>query len=131
MSDTMCQRFDGSVAVITGAGRAFAEEIVPVEDGGRTPLTVDRAEHPRGQTILETPSGRRPENGSVTAGNASGINDGAAAVVGTRESVARERGLSRLVTLEAVAPPVLHPALTGSAPALALQNLVAGRVPPQ
>ncbi|MFE5707138.1 acetyl-CoA C-acyltransferase, partial [Rhodococcus koreensis] len=63
------------------------------------------------------------EGGSVTAGNASGINDGAAALVLATESAARERGLTGLVTLEAVATAAMDPALMGYAPVLALQNL--------
>ncbi|MFL6070288.1 MAG: thiolase family protein, partial [Actinomycetes bacterium] len=115
-------------AASDAAHRVFAEEIVPVEVGGRTPRTVDRDEHPRPQTTLESLSGLRPvfrENGSVTAGNASGINDGAAVVVMAQESVARERGLTGLVTLDAVATAALDPALMGYAPVLALQNLFA------
>jgi acetyl-CoA C-acetyltransferase len=80
------------------ARAAFAEEIVPVEVGGRKPFTV-------------------------TAGNASGINDGAAAVVLARESAATERGLTGLVSVEAVATAAMEPELMGYAPVLALQSL--------
>ena len=87
-------------------------------------VTVDEA--PRPDTTLETLQGLRPafeEGGSVTAGNSSGINDGAAAVVLTKESAARERGLGGLATLEYVATAGIDPALMGYAPALALRKL--------
>jgi acetyl-CoA C-acetyltransferase len=109
------------------AGRAaFAEEITPVEVGGRKPFTVDVDEHPKPNTTMEVLAGLRPafqSGGTVTAGNASGINDGAAAVVVTRESVAAERGLTGLVTLESVATAAMEPELMGYAPVLALHKL--------
>ncbi|GAA2223730.1 thiolase family protein [Micromonospora olivasterospora] len=113
-------------AASDGARAAFGEEIVPVEVGGRRPVTVERDEHPRPETTLEVLAGLRPafeQGGTVTAGNASGINDGAAAVVLARESVAVQRGLSALVSLEAVATAAMEPSLMGYAPVLALQKL--------
>lgn len=107
---------------------AFVEEITPVEVGGRRPVVVDADEHPRPETTLEVLAGLRPafaSGGTVTAGNASGINDGAAALVLARESVAAERGLSALVSLEAVATAAMEPGLMGYAPVLALQKLFA------
>ncbi|PQP25767.1 thiolase family protein, partial [Rhodococcus opacus] len=77
-------------------------------------------------TTLETLAKLRPafeEGGSVTAGNASGINDGAAALVLATQSAAQEKGLTGLVTLEAVATAAMDPALMGYAPVLALANL--------
>ncbi|UMG91256.1 thiolase family protein [Nocardioides sp. TF02-7] len=108
------------------AKQAFAEEIVPVEVGGRKPFTVTEDEHPKPGTTVDTLAGLRPafqRDGSVTAGNASGINDGAAAVVLARESAAAERGLTPLVALEAVATAAMEPELMGYAPVLALQSL--------
>lgn len=111
----------------TGAARAaFAEEITPVHVGGRKPLTVETDEHPKPGTTLEALATLRPAfetGGTVTAGNASGINDGAAAVVLARESVAAERGLAGLVTLEAVTTGAMAPELMGYAPVLALRKL--------
>ena len=111
----------------TDAARAvFAEEITPVETGGRKPVTVTEDEHPKPGTTLETLAGLRPafeKGGSVTAGNASGINDGAAALVLARESVAAERGLTGLVSLEAVATAAMEPDLMGYAPVRALNRL--------
>lgn len=85
---------------------AFLEEIVPVETCGQRSVVVATDEHPKPGTTIEVLAGLRPafeSGGTVTAGNASGINDGGAALVLARESVARERDLKGLVTLEAVA----------------------------
>jgi acetyl-CoA C-acetyltransferase len=108
------------------AKAAFAEEIVAVEVGGRRPFTATEDEHPKPDTTGETLAGLRPafqKDGSVTAGNASGINDGAAALVLARESAAAERGLTGLVSLEAVTTAAMEPELMGYAPTLALQAL--------
>ncbi len=115
-------------AATAEAKAAFAQEIVPVQVGGRKPVTVTEDEHPKPGTTLEGLAGLRPafvDGGTVTAGNASGINDGGAAVVLARESVARERGLTGVVTLEAVATAAMEPELMGYAPVLALRRLFA------
>ena len=77
----------------------FAEEIVPVEvPGGKAgPVTVDKDEHPRPDTTLEglaklKPFARNP--GTVTAGNASGVNDGAAAMILASAEAAKRHGLT-------------------------------------
>ena len=106
-------------AATEAAKAAFAEEIVPVEVGGRKPFTVTEDEHPKPGTTLETLAGLRPaftKDGTVTAGNASGINDGAAAVVLATQTAAAERGLTPLVSLEAVATGAMEPELMGYAP---------------
>ena len=109
------------------ARAAFGEEITPVTVRSRRGETVvDTDEHPKPGTTMETLSGLRPafqSGGTVTAGNASGINDGAAAVVLATETAAREAGLTGLVTLEAVATGAMEPDLMGYAPVLALQKL--------
>lgn len=113
-------------AASDAARAAFAEEITPVQAGGRKPFTVEGDEHPKPDTTLEALAKLRPafeDGGTVTAGNASGINDGGAAVVLAREPVARERGLKGLATLEAVATAAMEPELMGYAPVLALQKL--------
>lgn len=111
----------------TDAAKAiFAEEIVAVTTSGRKSVEVTVDEHPKPQTTLEVLAGLRPAfqgDGTVTAGNASGINDGAAAMVLMRESDAKERGLSGLVTLEAVATAGIEPEIMGYAPVLAMQKL--------
>lgn len=110
------------------AKAAFAEEITPVEIGGRKPVTVEVDEHPKPATTVETLAGLRPAfraDGTVTAGNASGINDGGAALLLTRQSTATERGLRPMVALEAVATAALDPDVMGYAPVLALKSLFA------
>ncbi|WP_142062367.1 thiolase family protein [Pseudarthrobacter sp. B4EP4b] len=113
-------------AATEAARAAFAEEITQVHIAGRKPLTVEKDEHPRPGTTLDALAKLRPVfevDGTVTAGNSSGINDGAAAVVLARESVAAGRGLTGLVTLEAVATAAMAPGLMGYAPVLALRKL--------
>jgi acetyl-CoA C-acetyltransferase len=113
-------------AASDAAATAFREEITAVEVGGRKPFTVDRDEHPKSGTTLEALARLRPAfetGGTVTAGNASGINDGAAALVLARESVVAERGLACLASLEAVATAAMEPELMGYAPVLALRKL--------
>lgn len=115
------------------ARAAFAQEIVPVTvpsplKAGRKPVTVEVDEHPKPGTTVETLAGLRPAfkaDGTVTAGNASGINDGGAAVLLARESTVAERGLRALVSLEAVATAALEPDEMGYAPVLALKSLFA------
>jgi 3-oxoadipyl-CoA thiolase len=103
------------------AGR-FADEVVPVEAPaqGRT-STVDTDEHPRPKTTLEQLAGLKPAfstktDASVTAGNASGINDGAAALLVTSAERARELGLQPLGRLVASAVVGVDPATMGLGP---------------
>lgn len=108
------------------ARAAFAEEIVPVTTSGRKPVEVSVDEHPRPDTTLEGLAGLRAafaEGGTVTAGNASGINDGAAATVLMREDDVRDRGLSGLATIEAVTTAGIDPDIMGYAPVIALERL--------
>src|SRR6202012_5146202 len=76
----------------------FAEEIVPVSSpGGKTgPIVVDKDEHPRPDTTIENLQKLKPivrNPGTITAGNASGINDGAAAIILASEQAAKAHGL--------------------------------------
>lgn len=108
------------------ATSAFEQEIVPVEVDGRRPTRVTVDEHPRPETTVETLAGLPPvfdRDGTVTAGNSSGINDGAACLVLGRESAVAERGLSGLARIEAVATAAMAPDLMGYAPVLALGKL--------
>ncbi|OZF25688.1 acetyl-CoA acetyltransferase [Rhodococcus sp. 14-2496-1d] len=113
-------------AATDAAKAAFADEITPIQTQGRKPVTVEVDEHPRPQTTMETLAALRPvfeKGGSVTAGNASGINDGGAALVLARESAAAARGLTASVELVAVTTAAMEPELMGYAPVLALQSL--------
>lgn len=104
----------------------FAQEILDHSIiGGERP---DTDEHPRSSTSIESLARLEPAfdpNGSVTAGNSSGINDGAAALVLGRTSTVRDRGLSALATLEHVSTAAMSPELMGYAPTLALKKLFA------
>jgi len=84
-------------------------------------VVVDRDEHPRPETTLEQlaalkPAFRKDESGSVTAGNSSGINDGAAAVVVMSESRAREGGLRPMIRMRSSAVAGVDPATMGLGP---------------
>ncbi len=114
------------------AGRAieegrFADEIIPVEVPRRKgdPLVVDRDEHPRPDVTLEGLGKLRPafrRDGTVTAGSASGINDGAAAVLVTSRAAARELGLEPMARLGASAVAGVDPSRMGIGPVPATQK---------
>lgn len=115
-------------AASEAAQRAFKEEIVAVEVAGKKPVTVTQDQHPRPNTSMEALGKLRSafeKDGTVTAGNASGINDGGAAVVLTRASVAQAHGLQGGMQLEAVATAAMEPHLMGYAPVPALEKLFA------
>jgi acetyl-CoA C-acetyltransferase len=102
------------------AGR-FDEEIIPVEIPQRKgdPVVFSRDEFPRHGTTADTLAKLRPafdREGTVTAGNASGINDGAAAVIVTTESRAKELGLEPLARVVAFASAGVDPAIMGTGP---------------
>ena len=101
------------------AGR-FKDEIVPVTVKGRKGDTVvDTDEHPKHGTTPESLAKLPPafdKNGSVTAGNASGINDGAAAVVLMSAKNASQRGLKPLARIVSWATAGVDPAIMGSGP---------------
>ena len=101
------------------AGR-FDDEIVPVTIKGRKGDTiVDADEHPRHGTTAESLSGLRPafdKEGGVTAGNASGINDGAAATVLMSASAAADRGITPLARIVSWATAGVDPSIMGTGP---------------
>jgi acetyl-CoA C-acetyltransferase len=111
------------------AAGAFANEIVPVEvPGRRGPAVVERDEHPRPETTAERLAGLRPAfkgDGAVTAGNASGINDGAAAVVVMSRRRADELGVKPLATIRAWATTGVDPAIMGIGPVSATRKALA------
>jgi acetyl-CoA acyltransferase len=112
------------------AGR-FAEEIVPVTIPRRKgePLVVDTDEHPRPDTTLEalaklgTPF--RKDGGTVTAGNASGVNDGACAMLVASEAAARRHGLTPRARVVATATAGVAPRIMGFGPAPAVKRVLA------
>ena len=103
------------------AGR-FADEIVAIEvTDGRAASSFDTDEHPRPDVTLESlgklkPAFKRDESGSVTAGNSSGINDGAAAVLVMSEARARDLGLRPIARMVASAVAGVDPATMGLGP---------------
>jgi 3-oxoadipyl-CoA thiolase len=102
------------------AASRFADELVPVGEVG-----VD--EHPRPQTNAAALAGLKPafrEDGTVTAGNASGINDGAAALVIASEEVARERGIEPLGAFVGSAVAGVDPRVMGIGPIPAVRKLL-------
>ena len=99
----------------------FKEEIIPVEIPQRRgePLVFDTDEFPRKDVSLEGLSKLRPafqKDGSVTAGNSSGINDGAAAVVVMSAEKAKELGITVLATIKSYASSGLDPKVMGCGP---------------
>lgn len=103
----------------------FAEEIVPVEVVSRKKTTVvDKDERPM-ETSVDKLGALRPvfvKDGSVTAGNASGINDGAAAVLLMSEDKAKELGLAPILTIDSFASGGLDPAYMGLGPVPAIRR---------
>jgi 3-oxoadipyl-CoA thiolase len=107
----------------------FAKEIVAVTIKGRKGDTVvDTDEHPRRDTTLEGLAKLRTpfrEPGTVTAGNASGVNDGAAALIIASEDGARRHGLTPRARVVAMATAGVAPRIMGIGPAPAVQKLLA------
>jgi acetyl-CoA acyltransferase len=112
------------------AGGRFKEEIVPVTIPRRKgePVVVDTDEHPRPDTTLEalaklaTPF--RKEGGSVTAGNASGVNDGACAILVASEAAAKRHGLTPRARVVASATAGVAPRIMGFGPAPATRKVL-------
>ena len=108
----------------------FKEEIVAVSIPRRKgePVVVDTDEHPRPDTTLEalaklaTPF--RKEGGTVTAGNASGVNDGACAILVASEAAARKHGLTPRARMVAVATAGVAPRIMGFGPAPATRKVL-------
>ncbi|MFE4131304.1 acetyl-CoA C-acetyltransferase [Peribacillus sp. YIM B13482] len=107
----------------------FADEIVPVEykRRGKT-ILVDQDEHPRHGLTIDQLAKLRPafkENGTVTAGNASGINDGGAMLVLMSKEKADELGLETLATIKSYANAALDPKIMGYGPVPATRKALA------
>jgi acetyl-CoA C-acetyltransferase len=108
---------------------AFAEEIVPVEVPQRKkdPIVFKRDEHFRPGITLEKlqslPPAFVPKTGKVTAGNASGINDGSAGMVIMSAEKAKELGIKPLARIKATSRGACHPSIMGLSPVPAVGNL--------
>ncbi|MGP1613920.1 MAG: acetyl-CoA C-acyltransferase, partial [Pollutimonas bauzanensis] len=107
----------------------FQSEIVPVLIAQKKgePIAVDADEHPR-QTTLESLARLKPvvrPDGTVTAGNASGVNDGACGLLVASESMARAQGLTPRARVVAMATAGVEPRIMGIGPAPATQKVLA------
>jgi acetyl-CoA acyltransferase len=118
-------------AVAAQANGRLAKEIVSVTIPQRKgePVVVSKDEHPRAGTTLESlaklPTPFRREGGSVTAGNASGVNDGAAALIIASEAAARRHGLTPIARILGGATAGVAPRIMGIGPAPATKKLCA------
>ncbi|MSR07760.1 MAG: acetyl-CoA C-acetyltransferase [Gemmatimonadetes bacterium] len=116
-------------AVAATENCTFSAEIVKVEIPGRKgPTVIEKDESPRKETSLEVLAGLKPafeKNGTVTAGNAPGLNDGASALVVVSEAFAKAHGLAVLARITAYATGGGEPKDLFFAPIVAVQNLMA------
>ena len=125
--DAFAFRSQQRAAAAIEAGRMSAE-IVPVTISGRKGDTVvERDEHPRETTLEKLAALPTPfrEGGTVTAGNASGVNDGAAALILATEDAARRHGLTPMVRVSGGAVVGVPPRVMGIGPAPATRRLCA------
>jgi len=107
----------------------FAEEIVAVEaPGGKAgPIVVDKDEHPRPDTTLDNLAKLKPivrNPGTITAGNASGINDGAAAMILASEEAAKQHGLTPRARVVGMASAAVPPRIMGIGPVPSTRKLM-------
>jgi 3-oxoadipyl-CoA thiolase len=107
----------------------LAEEIVPVTvlEGKAGPVQIDRDEHPRPETTFKALAGLRPivrPDGTVTAGNCSGINDGAAAMIVASGEAVREHRLKPLARVLGMASAGVPPRIMGIGPVPAVGKLL-------
>ncbi|MBX4934794.1 MULTISPECIES: 3-oxoadipyl-CoA thiolase [Rhizobium] len=127
--DAFAVRSQAKAAAAQASGR-LAKEITPVTIPQRRgdPVVVDRDEHPRATTIealakLGTPF--KQEGGTVTAGNASGVNDGAAALIVASEAAARKYDLTPIARILGGAAAAVPPRVMGVGPIPASRKLMA------
>ncbi len=127
--DAFAARSQARWAAAQEAGR-FADEIAPVAVPQRRgePILVDTDEHPRPGTTAEKLAGLKGVNGpdlTVTAGNASGVNDGACALILASEEAARRNGLTPKARVIAKVAVGLEPRIMGYGPAPAVERILA------
>jgi len=107
----------------------FSQEITPISIPQRKskPLIIDTDEHPRPDTTLAALNKLRTpfrENGSVTAGNASGVNDGACALIIASKEAALQHGLTPKARIIGMTTAGLEPRIMGFGPAVAIKKLL-------
>ena len=115
-------------AIAAQRGGVFQEEIVPVTiETRRGAVVVDADEHPRDDFTVEKLAGMKPafkKNGTVTSGNSSSVNDGAAALVLMSAEKARELSIKPLARVVATANMGVHPGVMGIGPAFAIPKVL-------
>ncbi|MBD9374165.1 3-oxoadipyl-CoA thiolase [Rhizobium sp. ARZ01] len=127
--DAFALRSQAKAAAAQANGRLAKEiTVVTIPQRKGDPVLVERDEHPRATTMealakLGTPF--RKEGGTVTAGNASGVNDGAAALIIASEAAAKKHGLSPIVRILGGATAGVPPRIMGIGPAPASRKLMA------
>ena len=126
--DAFAVNSQAKASAAQASGR-LAREITPVTIPARKgdPVVVERDEHPRATTIealAKLPTPFRKDGGTVTAGNASGVNDGAAALVIASEAAARRHGLTPIARILGGATAGVEPRIMGIGPAPASQKLM-------
>ncbi|KLK92340.1 acetyl-CoA acetyltransferase [Microvirga vignae] len=125
--DSFAAESQRRAAIAIKEGR-FKDQILPVEvRKGRESISFDTDEHPKGETTRESLSSLRPvfrKDGTVTAGNASGINDGAAAVVLMEEGRAGREGRNVLARIVGYAHAGVEPGEMGIGPVPAVRSLL-------
>jgi len=127
--DEIALRSHNNVERATNDG-SFKEEIVPVEIPQRkkAPIIFDKDEHFRPGITMDQlqklPPAFVPKIGKVTAGNASGINDGASAMIIMSAEKAKELGLTPIARIKASARGACHPTVMGISPVPAVKNLL-------
>lgn len=127
--DVIALRSNNNVERATNDG-SFKEEIVPCEIPSRKgpPIIFDQDEHFRAGLTLEQLQRLKPafvpDIGKVTAGNASGINDGSAGMVVTSVEKAKELGIEPIARIRAVGKGACHPSIMGLSPVPAVKDLL-------
>jgi len=126
--DAFAARSQARWAAAEEAG-LFADELVAVKVAQKKgdPILVDRDEHPRPGTTIDQLSRLKGVNGpdlSVTAGNASGVNDGAAALIVASEAAAKAQGLTPKARIVAMAAAGVEPRIMGVGPAPAARRVL-------
>jgi acetyl-CoA C-acetyltransferase len=114
-------------AVSATENRRFAAEILPVEVKGKAPVVISSDESPRKDTTIESLARLKPvfrKEGTVTAGNAPGLNDGASALVVTSQAFAETHGLPVMARITNYATGGGEPRDLFFAPIAAVQNLM-------
>jgi 3-oxoadipyl-CoA thiolase len=127
--DAFAARSQARAAAAEASG-FFAEEIVAVEakDAKGKPVAFDKDEHPRPDTTPEVLAGLKPlfpPDGTITAGNAAGLNDGAAALILASETAVKRHGLQPRARILGMASAGVEPRVMGVGPIPAVRKLMA------